>query len=438
MTRGGLHRVAWLVPLAFGCGTSGPAPRATGMGPFGASGNGSAPASGGRGSVSVPAGGGAASGSTAGHGESPTAGRSDGGTGGTQGGASSGGRASAAGGLPGGSGQSGGAHGGASTGFAGSIAAGGASQGGNATGGGSSGASAGGRGGGGTISVGTPQNPVLPGYNADPQVAFFGDRFYIYPTSDGYDNWQSTSFHAFSSNDLVAWKDEGVILDLTKDVSWASDRAWAPGIVQKNGVYYFYFSANLQIGVATSDSPTGPFKDALGKPLITTGEFGGQSIDPYAFIDDDGRAYLYFGSTSAGGHVVELGDDMTSLQGTPQQIAISGFKEGSVAFKRGGVYYFMWSEGDTRSADYDVAYGTGSSPMGPFTKAAINPILKKNTTLGILGTGHDSVLALPNGDYYIVYHRFAIPDGDGTHREVCIDRLDFNPDGSIVPVVPTP
>lgn len=313
-----------------------------------------------------------------------------------------------------------------STGTMGSV--GGASSGGS-TGGGAGGSA-------GPV-VGVPQNPVLPGYNADPQVAFFGDTFYIYPTTDGFSNWLSTSFRAFSSSDLVTWKDEGVILDLGPDVSWADDRAWAPGIAFKNGTYYFYFSANLQIGVATASSPTGPFEDALGKPLITTSQFGGQSIDPYPFIDEDGRAYLYFGSTSAGGHVVELGDDMTSLEGTPTQIVVSGYKEGSAVFKRDGVYYYMFSEGDTRSEDYDVAYATGSSPLGPFEKATVNPILRKDTALGILGTGHNSVLQLPNGDYYIVYHRFAIPDGDGMHREVCMDRLLFNQDGSIVPVVPT-
>ncbi len=235
----------------------------------------------------------------------------------------------------------------------------------------------------------------------------------------------------------MSWHDEGVILDLGPDVSWADDRAWAPGIAYKAGTYYFYFCANVQIGVATSTSPSGPFKDALGHPLITTGEYGGQSIDPFVLMDDDGRAYLYFGSTSAGGHVVELGADMLSLKGTPQVISINGFQEGSVAFKRNGTYYFMYSEGDTRSADYDVAYGTGTSPFGPFTKAKVNPILKRDDAQGILGTGHNSVLALPNGDYYIAYHRFAIAGGDGTHREVCLDRLTFNADGTIVPVQPT-
>ena len=116
---------------------------------------------------------------------------------------------------------------------------------------------------------------------------------------------------------------------------------------------------------------------------------------------------------------------------------MSGFREGSVAFKRNGIYYFMWSEDDTRSENYRVSYGTSTSPLGPFTPAAVNPILQKDTGQGILGTGHNSVLELPNGDFYIAYHRFGIPGGDGMHREVCLDRLDFDDDGNILPVVPT-
>ena len=284
--------------------------------------------------------------------------------------------------------------------------------------------------------VGTPKNPVLAGLYADPQIAAFGNKFYIYPTTDGFANWLGTQFHAFSSPDLVTWKDEGVVLDLGPDVSWADDRAWAPGIALKDGTYYFYFCAAQAIGVATASSPTGPFKDALGHALIANGAYGVQAIDPYVFTDEDKRSYLYFGSSSSG-RVVELNADMVSLKGTPQTLSVAGFREGSVAFKRNGKYYYMWSENDTRSEDYDVAYAMGDSPMGPFTKPAVNPILKKDTAQGILGTGHNSVLALPNGDYYIAYHRFAIPNGDGTHREVCLDRLEFNADGTIAPVKPT-
>ena len=326
------------------------------------------------------------------------------------------------------------------TGIGGATA--GASNGGSSgTSAGSSGTSAGSGGtsaGSGTSGqLGIPRNPVLKGYNADPQIAAFDGKFFLYPTTDGFADWLGTTFHAFSSTDLVTWTDGGVILDLGPGVSWADDKAWAPGITRKGDTYYFYFCAGQAIGVAKGSSPAGPFTDALGHALVSVGEYGVQAIDPYVFSDDDGRSYLYFGSSSSA-RVVELNDDMVSFKGTPQTISIPGFREASVGFKRNGKYYFMYSENDTRSEDYDVAYGMGTSPLGPFTKAAVNPILAKNTSKGILGTGHSSVLSLPNGDYYIAYHRFAIPGGDGTHREVCLDRLEFNADGTIKPVVPTP
>ena len=321
----------------------------------------------------------------------------------------------------------GGAEVGGSSGASGAIGLGGLGGLGGGTAG-SGGASAG--------AIGTWKNPILPGYNADPQIAMFGGKFYIYPTTDGFANWLGTNFHAWSSPDLVKWTDEGVVLDLGPGVSWADDKAWAPGIAFKGDTYYFYFCAGQAIGVATGKSPVGPFKDALGHELVAAGAYGVQAIDPYAFADDDGRSYLYFGSSSSA-RVVELNADMISFKGTPQTITIDGFREASVAFKRNGKYYFMYSVGDTRDATYNVAYGIGSSPMGPFTKPAVNPVLVKDDARGILGTGHNSVLAMPNGDYYIAYHRFAIPNGDGTHREVCLDKLEFNADGTILPVQTT-
>jgi len=286
-----------------------------------------------------------------------------------------------------------------------------------------------------SLTIGDIKNPILPGLNADPQIASFNGTFYIYPTTDGFANGASTSFSVFSSTDLATWHNDGVILRLGTDVKWATVEAWAPGIAHVGSTYYFYFVADWQIGVATSTSPTGPFHDALGRPLVTKGEYGTHAIDPYAFIDDDGRAYLYFGN--GGARVVELNSDMISFKGTPKSITTPGFREASVAFKRNGIYYFMWSEGNTADATYHVSYATGKSPMGPFTKAAVNPILQEDAALGIIGTGSNSVLELPNGDWYIAYHRMAIPKGDGEHRQVCLDRLYFNADGTIVPVKPT-
>lgn len=286
-----------------------------------------------------------------------------------------------------------------------------------------------------TVTAVEMKSPVLPGLNADPNIVRFGDTFYIYPTTDGFEGWSGTQFKAYSSTDLVHWKDHGVILDLGPDISWADSRAWAPAMEEKNGKYYFYFCADANIGVAVSDSPTGPFKDALGKPLLKAGDHPGQMIDPAVFTDDDGQSYLYWGNGKA--YVVPLNADMVSFDASKvTDITPSGYNEGSFVIKRSGTYYLMWSENDTRDENYRVAYATGSSPTGPWTKRGV--ILEKDLSLGIKGPGHHSVVHVPEtDDWYIAYHRFAIPGGDGTHRETTIDKLEFDADGLIKKVIPT-
>ncbi|MEU4427343.1 family 43 glycosylhydrolase [Actinoplanes sp. NPDC024001] len=292
-----------------------------------------------------------------------------------------------------------------------------------------------------TVAALVMRSPVLPGLYADPNITVFGDTFWMYATTDGFPGWSGTKFQAFSSKDLVNWTDHGVILDLGPDVSWADDSAWAPAIASRNGRYYFYFSGGgptggKHLGVAVADSPAGPFTDALGKPLVPAGTYSGQMIDPAVFTDDDGKSYLYWGNGSS--YQVPLGDDMVSFD--PAQVRTyqpAGYNEGSFVIKRGGTYYLMWSENDTRSPDYRVAYATGASPLGPWSERA-GVILQKDPSLGILGTGHHSVVRVPGSDdWYTAYHRFAIPGGDGTHRETTIDRLRFRADGSLEPVVPT-
>nr|WP_100444534.1 family 43 glycosylhydrolase [Glycomyces xiaoerkulensis] len=285
--------------------------------------------------------------------------------------------------------------------------------------------------------------PTLPGLYADPNIVRFGDTYYLYPTTDGFDGWSGTQYRAFSSTDLVNWTDHGVILDVAADVSWADNSAWAPGIEEKNGRYYFYFSGgrasgdtSKHLGVAVSDSPTGPFTDALGHPLVSAGDYAGQAIDPALFTDSGGQSYLYWGQGAS--HQVPLNDDMTSFDASQvRTYNPPDYNEGAFVIERDGTYYFMWSEDDTRSEDYRVNYATGSSPLGPWSDPA-GVILAKDLSQGIKGTGHHSVVRVPGTDeWYIAYHRFAIPDGDGTHREVMIDRLHFEADGSIRPVVPT-
>ncbi|MFI1336433.1 family 43 glycosylhydrolase [Streptomyces sp. NPDC020845] len=291
-----------------------------------------------------------------------------------------------------------------------------------------------------TVEAVPMRSPVLPGLNADPDIQYFDGRYWIYPTTDGFRSWSGTKFTAYSSKDLVHWENHGVILALGPDVSWADNNAWAPAVAERDGKYYFYFCAEQQIGVAVADSPGGPFKDALGKPLVAKGQFAGQMIDPAVFTDDDGQAYLYWGNGQAYG--VPLNADMTSFDASKvRKFTPDNFREGSFVVKRKGTYYLMWSEDDTRSEDYHVAYATGTTPLGPWTKRGT--VLSKRAEYGIKGTGHHSVVNVPGtDDWYIAYHRFAVngpgkAGGDGTHRETTIDRMEFAADGTIKPVVPT-
>jgi beta-xylosidase len=289
----------------------------------------------------------------------------------------------------------------------------------------------------------TNKNPVVPGLFADPHLMNFNGRYYLYPTTDGYASWAGTYYKAFSSTDLVNWTDHGVILDHGPDVSWADNSAWAPAVAAKNGQYYLYFSGGLasgntakQLGVAVSASPTGPFRDALGRPLVASGQFsGGQTIDPMVFTDDDGQSYLYWGQGVA--RVVPLNADMVSFDAARMRVITPpGYNEAAFVFKRNGTYYFMWSENDTRSEDYRVAYATGTSPLGPWTKRGI--VLQTRLEAGIRGPGHHSVVRVPGSDtWYVAYHRFAVPAGNGTNRETAIDRMYFNADGTVQPIVPS-
>lgn len=293
------------------------------------------------------------------------------------------------------------------------------------------------------------KNPVIEGFYADPEVLYSEKtgKYYIYPTSDGYDAWSGYYFKTFSSTDLKEWKDEGVIIDLKKDVSWANGNAWAPCIVEKKTgknkyKYYYYFSGGQdggkkKIGVAVADHPTGPFKDS-GKPLIDfypEGITHGQQIDPDVFTDPrTGKSYIFWGNGYMAG--AELNKDMVSIKPNTVKVMTpdATFREAVNVFYRKGLYYFLWSEDDTRSPNYRVRYATATSPMGPLTIPENNIVIKRDDANGIYGAGHNSILQIPGTDeWYIVYHRIHRPDGinmpegaGGYHREVCIDKMEFD------------
>ena len=288
-------------------------------------------------------------------------------------------------------------------------------------------------------------NPILPGWYADPEAHVFAGRYWIFPTySAPYD--EQTFMDAFSSRDLVTWTRHPHVLD-TANVKWAHRAVWAPTVIRKDGWYYLFFGANdIQkdgelggIGVARSRSPAGPFTDHLGKPLVGKFENGAQPIDPFVFRDEDGAYYLIYGGWKHC-NIARLKPDFTGFipfrDGTTfREITPAGYVEGSYMFRKGGRYYFMWSEGGWTGPDYAVAYAIGDSPLGPFHR--IGKILQQDSTVAT-GAGHHSILHAPRSTHwYIVYHRRPLGETDANHRVVSIDELRFGPDGRIEPVVIT-
>jgi beta-xylosidase len=288
-------------------------------------------------------------------------------------------------------------------------------------------------------------NPILPGWYADPEAHVFAGRYWIFPTySAPYD--EQTFMDAFSSRDLVTWTRHPHVLD-TANVKWAHRAVWAPTVIRKDGWYYLFFGANdIQkdgelggIGVARSRSPAGPFTDHLGKPLVGQFENGAQPIDPFVFRDEDGAYYLIYGGWKHC-NIARLKPDFTGFipfrDGTTfREITPAGYVEGSYMFRKGGRYYFMWSEGGWTGPDYAVAYAIGDSPLGPFHR--IGKILQQDSSVAT-GAGHHSILHAPRSKHwYIVYHRRPLGETDANHRVVSIDELRFGPDGRIEPVVIT-
>lgn len=287
-------------------------------------------------------------------------------------------------------------------------------------------------------------NPVFQGWYADPDGVRFGDTYYIYPTySDVYE--RQTYFDAFSSKDLVNWTRHASILT-QKDVPWARKAMWAPCTVEKDGKYYLFFSANDVhqgevggIGVAVADRPEGPFLDLLGKPLINEFHNGAQPIDQAVFQDPTGQWYIVYGGWRHC-NIARLKPDFTGLVpfengDLVREITPEGYVEGPMMFFKDGKVYFMWSEGGWTNETYKVAYAIGDSVHGPFKR--IGTVLKPDASIAT-GAGHHSILHLKEKDeYYLVYHRRPVGLKGANERVTCIDKMEFNRDGTIKPVVMT-
>jgi len=285
-------------------------------------------------------------------------------------------------------------------------------------------------------------NPILKGLYADPDIIKVDDTYYIYPTTDGFDGWSGYQFYVFSSKDLINWENKGKIIDFHEgDVEWAKESAWAPCTLSKNGKFYFYFCGKREdgvscIGVAVSDSPTGPFI-AEKQPLIEVENVKAQgisdmaqAIDPSVYVEGE-KAYLLFGNCAP--VIAQLNDDCISIKNESMK-KIEGavdFREAITVLKKDDLYHFTWSCDDTGSENYHVKYGVSKNLYGPIEYKY--PVLQKNADKDILGTGHHSILQ-DGEDFYIAYHRFATPlsnypEGKGFNRETCIDKLEFTEDG---------
>lgn len=288
-------------------------------------------------------------------------------------------------------------------------------------------------------------NPVFRGWYADPEGIIFGDTYWIYPTFSAPYNKQ-VFMDAFSSKDLITWTKHPRIID-TSSIKWAKRAMWAPSIVYKDNKYFLFFGANdIQsdaelggIGIGVSDKPDGPFRDYLGKPLVDKFHNGAQPIDQFVFKDKDGQYYLVYGGWRHC-NIAKLNKDFTGFiplddDSIFKEITPEGYVEGPFMFIRNGKYYFMWSEGGWTGPNYSVAYAIADSPFGPFTR--IGKILQQDPSIAT-GAGHHSVIHDEKKYlWYIVYHRRPLTEKDGNSRETCIDRMYFDKDGMIKPVVIT-
>jgi hypothetical protein len=290
----------------------------------------------------------------------------------------------------------------------------------------------------------------MPGiYTADPAVLVHDCTFYITAGHDeGTTGFYLRDWYVLSSTDMVNWTDNGGPV-LSLDVfSWADANAWASQMVERNGKFYWYVPVNesgggMAIGVAVADSPLGPFQDAIGGPLIND-EVEMQAfnysqasqtvytIDPTVFVDDDGQAYLAYGGFGRM-VTVALGDDMISLEGNLIERTPQGFFEAPYLSKRNGTYYMVYAAGSNPAT---IDYATSDSPTGPWQYGG--RIL--DALSGLPGedapTSHPAIAEFL-GQWYLVYHLSDGPGGGTYRRQVAIDKLEFNADGTIQKVTPS-
>ena len=281
------------------------------------------------------------------------------------------------------------------------------------------------------------QEPIIQTkYTADPAPMVYNDTVFLYTSHDeddaqGY-GFKMLDWQLYTSTDMVNWTDHGPIASL-KDFTWRKrdNGAWALQVVERNGKFYMYCPLHGNgIGVLVSDSPYGPFKDPIGKPLVWQKEHW-DDIDPTVYIDDDGQAYIYNGGggTCKGGR---LKDNMMELDGAMRTMeGLVDFHEATWIHKYNGVYYLSYSDnhepGQEGVAGWNrMHYAISDHPLGPWKHMGIYMQPTRPET-GV--TNHGSIVQY-KGQWFAFYHNSAL-SGDPWLRSVCVDRLYHNADGTI-------
>ncbi|MDE6327967.1 MAG: glycoside hydrolase family 43 protein [Duncaniella sp.] len=295
-------------------------------------------------------------------------------------------------------------------------------------------------------------NPIVQtNFTTDPAPMVHNDTLYVYTGHDeaGADFFWMQEWRVYSTTDMVNWTDHGSPLAI-EDFEWADDRAWAPQCIERDGKFYFYvplhskLSNTMAIGVAVGDTPIGPFKDAIGRPLV---DGSWDYIDPTVFIDDDGQAYLYWGNPEI--YYVKLNKDMVSFDGEVKKIeqTVEGFgapgpkervkdakykdnyTEGPWFYKRGGKYYLVYAAGGVPE---HIAYSMSNAPTGPWKyMGEIMPLCDTGSF-----TNHAGV-ADYKGRSYFFYHTGKLPGGGGFGRSIAVEEFKYNPDGTFPTIMPT-
>jgi len=295
-------------------------------------------------------------------------------------------------------------------------------------------------------------NPIVQtNYTADPAPVVYKDRLYVFTGHDeGGRFFTMHDWRCYSTTDMVNWTDHGMPLS-TKDFSWVKDDAWAGQVIERNGKFYYYVPmtpkrGDKMIGVAVADKIEGPYKDALGKPLIGT---GAGNIDPTVWIDSDNQAYLYWGNPQL--KYVKLNQDMISydekvgIVSVPLTVESFGkrekdpkratlYEEGPWFYKRNDLYYMVYA---ASGIPENICYATSPGATGPWSFKGIimptedNKVTKHRSTSF---TNHPGVIEF-KGHNYFFYHTGALPGGGGYNRSVSVEEFKYNADGSF-PTIP--